>query len=88
MNENIDLTKILANAPKGLELYTPICGTVTFGKAEKDSKEDNFPIECYSLNGDIGDIPISFSKDGRFYEGGECLLFPSKDQRDWSKFDI
>lgn len=27
-------------------------------------------------------------RDGRYYEilGGECLLFPSKYQRDWSKW--
>lgn len=85
MNENIDLTKILADAPEGLKLYTPIFGIAILKRVEKQCKYDHFPIECYSLN---GNIPISFSKDGRYYEGGECLLFPSKDQRDWSKFDI
>ena len=31
-----------------------------------------------------------FTKDGRFKYGyyGECILFPSKDQRDWSKFKV
>ena len=24
--------------------------------------------------------------DGTYYRGGECMLFPSKDQRDWNKW--
>ena len=30
------------------------------------------------------------TKDGRLYEEfqGECMLFPSKEQRDWSKFNV
>ena len=30
MNENIDLTKILKDCPKGFELYSTIHGPVTF----------------------------------------------------------
>ena len=34
--------------------------------------------DCYSF----------FGKDARLIPGrGECVLFPSKDQRDWSKFE-
>ena len=36
MNENIDLTKILENCPKGTKLYTPVWGEVTFIKIKKD----------------------------------------------------
>ena len=30
MNENIDLTKILKNCPKGFKLYSPLFGEVVF----------------------------------------------------------
>ena len=36
MNNNIDLTKILKDCPKGWKLYTPIFGEVEFSSIEKD----------------------------------------------------
>lgn len=85
MNENIDLTKILENCPKGTKLYTPVWGEVTFIEIKKN-KDCSFPI-CISTY-----APSSYTnltKDGRYLinrRGTECILFPSKDQRDWSKF--
>lgn len=82
MNENINLTKILKDCPKGTKLYSTIFGEVEF-------------IECDDL------YQIVVAKEGRYYyftsQGafiferikyhmGECVLFPSKDQRDWAKF--
>jgi len=37
----------------------------------------------------VGDKNMKYlRKGGRMYDGGEVLLFPSKDQRDWSKFRV
>ena len=33
-----------------------------------------------------GDFKEEFLYDGRYGMNGECMIFPSKDQRDWSKF--
>ena len=80
MNENIDLTKILKDCPKGWKLYSPIFGEVDFSKIYDD--------EVYAIAA-IKDCRIaSFTKEGFYYADvdGDCLLFPSKDQRDWSKF--
>ena len=81
MNENIDLTKILKDCPKGTKLYSTIFGTVEFDRIKKG---DEYPIVFVSIQGDI----CNTAKDGRYYKffDGECTLFPSKDQRDWSKF--
>ena len=81
MNENIDLTKILKDCPKGTKLYSTIFGEVEFKKIEKES---NYPIVCVAIAGNNCDV----TADGRYYDvfGGECILFPSKDQRDWTKF--
>ena len=80
MNENIDLTKILNDCPKGWKLYSSIHGEVQFGYINNG----DFPI-VVELS-DSSDV--DFTKDGKLYSGydGECVLLPSKDQRDWSKF--
>ena len=80
MNENIDLTKILKNCPKGTKFYSTIFGEVEFLGFYED---EGYAITI-KRNFDIAYI----TKDGRYLSGfnGECTLFPSKDQRDWSKF--
>ena len=85
MNENIDLTKILKDCPKGTKFYTSIWGEVTFIEIKKD-KNCLYPI-CIDTN--TSSICTSLTKDGRYLinrTGTECILFPSKEQRDWSKF--
>lgn len=85
MNENIDLTKILKDCPRGAKLYTPIWGEVTFVEIRKHAYGNLYPIRIYRDY----DNYIDLSKDGRYLvhkQDSECILFPSKDQRDWSKF--
>ena len=79
MNENIDLTKILKECPKGWKLYSPIFGEIDFSKIRDDVYAIATIQDCRI---------ISFTKEGFYFADvdGECLLFPSKDQRDWSKF--
>ena len=83
MNENIDLTKILKNCPKDWEFYHLIYNKVYFVCIDKDSE---YPIRLSSHTNDLPSINIS--KDGKHIKDfdGECLLLPSKEQRDWSKF--
>ena len=83
MNENIDLTQILKNCPKGWEFYSSVLGEVEFVEICDDEKESN-PIWVK-----VGKLAYTtgFTKEGVYLKGkGECTLFPSKDQRDWSKF--
>ena len=85
MNENIDLTKILKDCPKGTKLYTPMWGYVTFIEINK-GVNNVYPIHIDAST--ISDY-IKLTKDGRYIfdrKNTECILFPSKDQRDWSKF--
>ena len=85
MNENLNLVEILKDCPEGTKLYSPIIGEVEF----KRIKYCEYPIVTCSKN---GNRILSFTKDGLFFpEGvqGECImLFPSKNQRDWSKFNV
>lgn len=82
MNENIDLVEILKDCPKGFKLYSSICGTVTFEGI--DYHNSNYPIRVKTPT-----TTITFSKKGLYfycYGDSECCLFPSSEQRDWSKF--
>lgn len=82
MNENLNLVEILKDCPEGTKLYSPVFGEVEFE----------------SINDIIGPIVVTtntgnaecFTADGKMYTyyNGDCLLFPGKDQRDWSKFKI
>ena len=82
MNENIDLTKILKDCPKGTKLYSLVHGEVEFERIETDFRHQYVIIELKDL------LLERITFDGKIYNynGGECILFPSKDQRDWSKF--
>ena len=78
MNENIDLAKILEGCPDGTEFYSSVFGNVRFVKITVFNAILTLATTTYQ----------SFGKDGRLCYGvGECTLFPSKDQRDWSKFE-
>ena len=81
MNENIDLTKILDGCPVGTEFYSTIFGKVSLMGVHNNT---NLPIVIITGQGLIG-----LTSDGRYFSqyDGECTLFPSKDQRDWSKFE-
>ena len=80
MNENIDLTKVLKDCPEGTKLYSPIFGEVDFKEIRSDDENAIVITKGY--------VTASFTKEGFYYAdlSEECLLFPSKEQRDWSKF--
>lgn len=81
MNENLNLVEILKDCPKGTKLYSTIFGDVRLINILYSAA---YPIivSCNDWNTE------DFTVDGklRVEYDGECTLFPSKDQRDWSKF--
>ena len=83
MNENLDLTKILEGCPEGYKLYSPLFGEVEFvGIANGYIRPIVVKVQTRAQ--------YNFSKEGYYfdyYQGEECLLFPSKYLRDWSKFE-
>lgn len=70
----MNIAEILKIVPKGTKLYSPIFGEVTL----------------MSVNSDFIDIIDSdkiirtFYSNGTFYKDGECMLFPSRENRDWN----
>ena len=86
MNENIDLTKILDGCPEGTKFYSTVYGEVAFVEM---TNANHFPIKLKYYTIDKFALTTLVTKDGQIeYDcNGECTLFPSKDQRDWSKFE-
>ena len=82
MNENLDLTKILEGCPVGTKFYHLVYGEVRFCMI--DTWDYNYPIQFIGRG-----RRISVTEDGKTWRGydGECIVFPSKDQRDWSRFE-
>ena len=77
MNENLDLCLILKDCSKDTKLYCTFLGDVLFSKIEDNKIFIHTSYAVYSLY-----------SDGKFAYEGECVLFPSREQRDWSKFKI
>ena len=85
MNENLNLVEILKDCPKGTKLYTTTYGDVELIRVNQNDDVD-YPIEIKLIDDSINSV----TTDGRLceYYNGECTLFPSKEQRDWSKFNV
>ena len=75
----MNISEILKYFPKGTKLYSPIWGEVEF-------------IEVASSNNIVIKSPdgneVLFYCNGAYHRNGECVLFPSKDQRDWKELKI
>ena len=83
MNENLNLVEILKDCPKGTKLYSSVFGSVELDHIDIRA---NYPIviRLKDLN-----VRECLTTEGTLFTeyDGECILFPSRDQRDWSKFE-
>ena len=81
MNENIDLTKILKDCPEGTEFWSDNYGKVWF-------KCINMGIELPVTVRRNDGYNAYYTEEGWYSSDfpASCLLWPSKDCRDWSKF--
>lgn len=85
-NNNINIANILRDMPKGTKLYSPVCGVLMLDEVTPNG------IFCVQPNGIDNGKRMVFMEDGHlknyndWADRGECLLFPSNEMRDWSKF--
>ena len=77
MEENINIAQILENKSQGTKLYS-----LTYGDCFYQEYTGDFGIECQSQNG----VQFNLDEYGKYCIDGECIIFPSKDMREWSKF--
>lgn len=80
-----NILEILKRAPIGTKLYSPILGECTLKELRLHGR---YIVVLSSEN-----HSYIFSEFGKYLilakdrENAECLLFPSKEDRDWSKFE-
>ena len=75
----MNVAKLLKYCPKGTKLYSTVFGEVKFSEVSPDN------MIVVTIKDDWKRV---FRKDGSYSEYGECVLFPAKDQKDWSKFRL
>lgn len=77
----MNIAEKLKNCPKGTKLYSPLFGELELSFVEGEH------ISCITKKRTCG----LFTSDGKYFGGysdAECMLFPSRDQRDWNKFVV
>lgn len=77
MEAKINIAAILKDKPVGLKFYSNTFGYISFNGVHKD--------KVYFFSEDTN--AHSVKPNGKMYDGGECIIFPSKEMRDWRKFD-
>lgn len=81
----MNIAEILKNVPEGTKLYSTVFGDVELVEINNES-EHSIKVKICSNN-----RLAAFSKEGKVgtkYPDGECVLFPSKENKDWSTFKI
>lgn len=83
----MNILEIIKKAPKDHVYYCTIFGDCNCNVSD----DDEYPIRCDILSEAYG-ITLSFliTKDGKYFEDtpdSECVLFPSRDNRDWEAFE-
>lgn len=80
----MNILEIIKKAPKDHMYYCTILGNV---KIEINSfVNQDYPLYTNTERGNF-----SFTKEGHYFiddNFGECILFPSRDLRDWKKFEL
>lgn len=83
MEEKINIVEILKDKPQGTKLYSSACGKCKLEEVDDKSFKISFYNSKFGfMNGGEGYL----DKNGKLYDDGECVVFPSKEMRDWSKF--
>lgn len=83
METKINIAEILKDKPQGTKLYSSACGKCKLEEVDDKSFKISFYNSKFGfMNGGEGHL----DKNGKLYDDGECVVFPSKEMRDWSKF--
>ena len=80
--KKINIAELLEDCSKGMKLYSPI-----FGEVYLYEIISHLAI-VVTTDKEQGDFKEEFLYDGRYGMNGECMLFPSKENRDWNTFKV
>lgn len=77
-NEELNLAELLKDCPIGTKFYCTVIGEVEFRGLDKDGID--------IIDAEFNYVPLDHF--GRYCGKGECVLFPSKENRDWNNFQV
>lgn len=85
-NKTLNLCEKLAGCPKGTKLWSPLFGECEFVALGEDMDirypDDSFVVRCDEMGNTF------FDKHGHYFSSSEeCLIFPSRENRDWDSWD-
>ena len=83
MNENLNLVEILKDCPKGTKLYSTVYGEVEFDGIGNGSE---YLVKYVKSDGSLGSVTAQGLVLACY--DGECIIFPSREQRDWDLFTV
>lgn len=81
METKINIAEILKDKPQGTKLYSRICGAVELKKIIDVRKKKSIVVKELNSNNQH-----RFWHNGNFFRAGQCVLQPSENMADWSKF--
>lgn len=79
----MEIVEILSGCPKGTPLYSTAYGVVVLENISP--LPELYPVKV-RLMGEVQ--VVTFTADGKVCLDGECVLFPSRHNRDWSTFKV
>lgn len=80
----MNIAEILKRLPSGTKLYSVLHGR----EVELVKVEEGASKLIYIKENSTSKSLDSFYPDGSYRKGGECMLFPSKDEREWQNISF
>lgn len=78
----MNIAEILKDKPKGTKLYS-----IPWGKCTLEEVDTSLPLLPITVRNCLSGLQKRYTKKGTYLPSlDECLLFPSKEMRDWYKF--
>ena len=97
MEDKLNIAEILKDAPTGTLLYSPIFGELAYigGHAYEGQTYSIIVCQYPDAIGQGDSVSVEFDENGTYLNRGyssrregECMLFPSKENRNWDTFKI
>ena len=97
MEDKLNIAEILKDAPTGTLLYSPIFGELAYIGCHAYERQTYSIIVCQYPDaiGQGDSVSVEFDENGTYLNRGyssrregECMLFPSKENRNWDTFKI
>lgn len=80
----MNIARILKGMPSGTKIYSSLHGAEVELVAVTEDKRELIITKEHSTSL----VRDTFFPDGSYRKGGECMLFPSKDEREWQNISL